>query len=234
MIDRSHPLSRCVFCVGLGDDGTAPHQDGDRPHHADELVLTGLQPEEAEREAEVGVRRRPTEGPAVFTTRSWTKMTRSQGHMWPSPSLSSTHRWFTAEIENTHWSIFRNYIGVKDAGCASSSSVHAFVVFPCALSVITVPLFVPLAPVLCYACKAGITAPAFSPEELLKVLQLSGSVISVLMQFPNSLWLMLSPNEASGNLMFFSTLVFLFLSTGWVYPCVCAYSMFCVLPVAGL
>ena len=47
--------ARGIFCAGLGDHSSAPRQDPDWPHHADELVHAGLQPEEAEGEAEVGV-----------------------------------------------------------------------------------------------------------------------------------------------------------------------------------
>lgn len=54
-ICKCHQLSKWIFCAGLGDDRSAPRQDRDRPHHADELIHARLQPEEAEREAEVGV-----------------------------------------------------------------------------------------------------------------------------------------------------------------------------------
>lgn len=54
-ICKCHQLSKWIFCAGLGDDRSAPRQDLGRPHHADELIHARLQPEEAEREAEVGV-----------------------------------------------------------------------------------------------------------------------------------------------------------------------------------
>lgn len=121
-ICKCHQLSKWTLCAGLGDDRSAPRQDVDWPHHADELIHACLQPEEAEREAEVGV-----DGAAAAGHRGTSCVYDLTDHhhgprphtanvMWPPPPLkSSTLRWFTLinSSKNTLTLLFTEYLPVN-------------------------------------------------------------------------------------------------------------------------